>query len=140
MHHPRCLDPKSQSGKHPFPHDGGCYLGRPGHCDQCPHRGQRDPRFRRLQRMSGYARRGHADEENYPWRPGNVEDDVADFLWPPNERRWIERKGCWAERAAYHAAIAEYDLIRELLREIHDLKKEISDGPDRQADSRDRAA
>jgi hypothetical protein len=37
-------------------------------------------------------------------------------------------------------SIAEYDLIRELLREIHDLKKEISDGPDRQADSRDRAA
>jgi hypothetical protein len=124
MHHPRCLDPESQDAAipHPYPYDGGCRLGGPGHCRKCPHRGQDDPRWVRLQRLAAY----------WSHKPDTVflggrrmPQEAVDFLWPPRERDWIEREDKWKERASYHIAMGKSELIRELLRELHDLRRAV---------------
>jgi hypothetical protein len=135
MHLPRCIDPQSQTGPPPeFEPAGSCRLGQEGHCRKCPHRGQDDPRRDMIARAGGYAPGSdHYDEASYTIRPDTewpggrtMDEAVADFLWPPHERGWLERDGRWAERAAYHLAVAEQELVRELLREIFDLRAALA--------------
>lgn len=110
MHHPQCVQRARE-----------CKIGREGHCAECPHRGQHDPRWTRLQRIRSLA---SSVEHGYPVEL--VEEEFAAILWPPSEREWIDRGGEHVERARYWSSMHTQALIRELLIEIHDLKADAA--------------
>ncbi len=129
MHYPRCLDPESQDSSIEHPHKyegGGCRLGTPGHCRECPYRGLDDARWVLVQRLNIWANAAQrwpslgALDELFEKMP----KDVQAILFPATEREWIEQEDRWGERANYYAVTNTYELIRELLREVHDLRRD----------------
>jgi hypothetical protein len=125
VHHPRCLDPKSQDNSisHPEKNEinsGNCRLGDLGHCLKCPYRGLKDARWIFIQSLNMWA----AAAQRWGSRTELLEKmpkDIQSLLFPPTELEFIEREDAWAKRAKYHAVIHTNELIKELLREIHDL-------------------